>query len=243
MASRFVEDMLRAKYGRMHDGRNPYGSRGGYVVSSRGRGRDRDMEDYEEDYARTGRGGRRGGRGGMDYGYEEDMRSRDREMRGDDYGDMRSMDYARSGGRDYHYPYGMRYGMPPMDYGYDMRGRDYGDDDEKMEYGKMSKKDYEKWGKMLENEDGSRGEHFKKEQAEQIAKQMGIDVHSLGGAEVFAMTMNMKYSDLCNVARKYGVDRPEYYADLAKAFLHDKDYKGNPEEKLWLYYKCIVSED
>jgi hypothetical protein len=219
MASRFVEDMLRAKYGRMHDGRNPYGSRGGYVVSSRGRGRDRYREDYEED-----------------------MRSRDREMRGDDYGDMRSMDYGRSGGRDYHYPYGMPYGMPPMDYGYDMRGRDYGDDD-KMEYGKMSKKDYEKWGKMLENEDGSRGEHFKKEQAEQIAKQMGIDVHSLGGAEVFAMAMNMEYSDFCNVARKYGVDRPEYYADLAKAFLHDKDYKGNPEEKLWLYYKCIVSED
>ena len=219
MASRFVEDMLRAKYGRMHDGRNPYGSRGGYVVFSRGRGRDRYMEDYEED-----------------------MRNRDREMRGDDYGDMRSMDYGRSGGRDYHYPYGMPYGMPPMDYGYDMRGRDYGDD-YKMEYGKMSKKDYEKWGKMLENEDGSRGEHFKKEQAEQIAKQMGIDVHSLGGAEVFAMAMNMKYSDLCNVARKYGVDRPEYYADLAKAFLHDKDYKGNPEEKLWLYYKCIVSED
>ena len=246
MAGRFVEDMLRAKYGRMQDGRNPYGSRGGYVVSSRGR-RDRAMEDYGdygEDYARGGRGGSRSGRGGsrsdygydyrggMDYGY--DMASgRDRESR--DYEeDMR--------GRDYHYPYGMPYGMPPMDYGYDMRGRDYGDDEE-MQYGKMSKKDFEKWGKMLENEDGTRGEHFKKEQAEQIAKQMGIDVHSLGGAEVFAMTMNMEYSDLCNVARKYGVDRPEYYADLAKAFLHDKDYKGNPEEKLWLYYKCIISED
>lgn len=231
--SRFVEDMLRSKYGRMHDGRNPYGSRGGYVSSQRGR-RDRGMEDYGYDMARRGGMGRDMT---MDYNYDDEHeRTRGgREMR------EHERDYA-------YYPYREPYEM--YDYGdYDYaRGRggrsrrDYGDD-EKMEYGKMSKKDYEKWGKMLENEDGSRGEHFKKEQAEQIAKQMGIDVNSLGGAEVFAMAMNMKYSDLCNVARKYGVDRPEYYADLAKAFLHDKDYKGSPEEKLWLYYKCIVSED
>ena len=226
MANKFVEDMLRAKYGRMQDGKNPYGYRGGYVMSSRGRGRDRAMEDYGYDY-----------RGGMDYG--NDM-GRSREMEGRERQNMR--------GRDYNYPYGgMGYHYPPMDYGmdynYDMRGRDYGDHEEEMQYGKMSKKDFEKWGKSLENEDGSRGEHFKKEQAEQLARQMGIDIHSLGGAEVFAMAMNMMYADYCSVARKYGVDRPEYYADLAKAFLHDKDYKGNPEEKLWLYYKCIASEE
>ena len=231
MANRFVEDMLRAKYGRMHDGRNPYGSRGGYVVSSRrvsrGRGRDRAMEDYG--YDMTHERPVRGYEHEQEYRHEDDMRRRDME----DY----DMNY---------YPYGsMGYHYPPMDYGYDYARRsrrDYGDHEE-MEYGKMSKKDFEKWGKSLENEDGSRGEHFKKEQAEQLARQMGIDVHSLGGAEVFAMAMNMKYADYCGVARKYGVDRPEYYADLAKAFLHDKDYKGNPEEKLWLYYKCIASEE
>jgi hypothetical protein len=57
------------------------------------------------------------------------------------------------------------------------------------------------------------------------------------------MTMNMMYADYCSVAKKYGVDRPEYYADLAKAFLHDKDYKGTPEEKLWYYYNCIVLDE
>jgi hypothetical protein len=217
----------------VRDGRNPYGSRGGYVSYRRGR-RDRDMEDYGYDMARGGRRDR-----GMDYGYEEDY-ARGRDMRD-------SRDYER----DYHYPYGSMhnpyemYDFEQEDYARGRNGRyrrDYGDD-EKMEFGKLSKKDYEEWGKMLENADGSRGEHFKKDHAEQIARQLGIDMHSLGGAEVFAMTMNMMYADYCSVAKKYGVDRPEYYADLAKAFLHDKDYKGKPEEKLWYYYNCIVLDD
>ena len=55
--------------------------------------------------------------------------------------------------------------------------------------------------------------------------------------------MNMMYSDYCKVAKKYGVDRPEYYADLAKAFLRDKDFDGKPEEKLYIYYKAIVEKD
>ena len=237
---KFVEDMLRAKYGFTRDGRNPYGSRGGYVVSSRGR--DRAMDDYarrDMEYGYDMARGGRGSRGGRDYeGYEEDMRRRDmRERESQDYG------------RDYHYPYGggMGYGYPPYDYGYDMArndmrgGRDYGDDD--MEFGKMSKKDYEHWKKELKNEDGSHGEHWKKEQLEQVARQMGIDVHSLGGIDVLAMTVNMMYSDYCAVAKKYGVDRPEYYVDLAKAFLQDKDYKGDGEQKLWYYYQCIVKED
>ena len=229
----FVKDMLRSKYGRMQDGRNPYGSRGGYVTSHRSR-RDREMEDYGYDMAR----GRSGRDMNMDYNYEEDY-ARTREMPSREYE------------RDYHYPYGGHYPYEMYDFGgYDYargrggRGRrDYGEDEEKMEYGKMSKNDYKEWGKMLENADGSRGEHFQKDHIEQLARQMGVDVHSLGGIEVFAMTMNMMYADYCAVAKKYGVDRPEFYADLAKGFLHDKDYKGKPEEKLWLYYKCVVSDD
>ena len=123
------------------DGRNPYGSEGGYVVSSRGRGRGRrrggrrgdrgmdyadgrmsypmrDFGDYESDMARGGRGSR-GGQGGRsrggdrgDMGY--DMRS--------DYGydmarqgDMRS-DYARQGGMDGHYPQGQMGGYQPIEF-------------------------------------------------------------------------------------------------------------------------------
>ena len=35
--------------------------------------------------------------------------------------------------------------------------------------------------------------------------------------------MNVMYSDYYGVAAKYGLDRPEFYADLAKAFLMDLD--------------------
>ena len=39
----------------------------------------------------------------------------------------------------------------------------------------------------------------------------------------FFVAMNMRYSDEFEVAKKFGIDRPEYYADLAKSFLMDDD--------------------
>lgn len=39
---------------------------------------------------------------------------------------------------------------------------------------------------------------------------------------------------------RYGVDRPEYYADLAKEFLFDKD-AGGPEQKIAAYYHSIAA--
>lgn len=63
------------------------------------------------------------------------------------------------------------------------------------------------------------------------------------GYDIFCLAMNMMYSDYCKVAKKYGADTPEFYADMAKAFLRDKDFDGKPEEKLYLYYKTIVEKD
>lgn len=103
---------------RNYDGRNPYGSRGGYVTNRRPRGRrgDRGMNmDY--DMARGGRGSRGGDRADMDMRNDMDMRS--------DYGrgDMRRGDYndMARGRRDY--------AGNDMDYdmrgGYDRNGQDY----------------------------------------------------------------------------------------------------------------------
>lgn len=39
----------------------------------------------------------------------------------------------------------------------------------------------------------------------------------------FFTVMNMKYSDCLEVAKKFNVDKPEFYALMAKAFLTDKD--------------------
>lgn len=222
--NRFARDMLTSRYP-MQDGRNPYGSRGGYVTTRRPQRRDRDMQDYGEDYAR-GQGGR-GGRGGRrDYGYDYDMRG---DMRGGSYDDYRGGDY---GGEDYRY---RDYG----DYGYDDR-RDYG---HQPQYGKLSHKDMEEWKKALMNADGSHGEKFQKHQIEQIVKQHGINVDSMGGIDVFALAVNVMYSDYCEIAKKFGVDRPEFYVMLAKAFLEDKDSTSKGEEKLWLYYKIFGEQE
>ena len=44
------------------------------------------------------------------------------------------------------------------------------------------------------------------------------------------------------VAAKYGLDRPEFYADLAKAFLMDKD-AGGAEAKMAGYYHGVVKRN
>ena len=129
----------------------------------------------------------------------------------------------------------------------DRRMRDYDDEEDyrRRDYGKpkmFSRKDMETWKSMMRHEDGTRGEHFRKDQVKHACQQAGIDCEEFG-EDVFCLAMNMMYSDYCKVAKKYGVDMPEYYADLAKAFLRDKDFDGKPEEKLYLYYKAIVEQD
>ncbi len=229
----------------MQDGKNPYGSRGGYVRSDRG-------SDYGEDYAQGGRGGRdRGYDMGSDYA-RGGNRGGDRRSDYGDYGDYGDM--ARGRGRDRGEDYARRdrgsdyasYNDRRSDYEGDYR-RDRGEDYRRdmNDYGKpklFSRKDMETWKSMMKNEDGTRGVHFREEQVKRACEQAGIDCEEFG-EDVFCLAMNMMYSDYCKVAKKYGVDRPEYYADLSKAFLRDKDFDGKPEEKLYLYYKAIVEKD
>lgn len=159
----------------------------------------------------------------------------------DDYGDMRDYRNRSRMRREYD------------NYDEDYRGRarnsrgqfvssghnnDYGDDEEI----KLSKKDIKEWERDLENEDGTRGAHWDKQQIEEVAKRMGINSEEFGENILWIVT-NAMYSDYCGVAKKFGIDRPEYYVELAKAFLKDKDFDGDPEEKAMLYYKCIVDKE
>lgn len=196
-------------------GTGRYGMGGSRYYGRRDYGEDY-ARDYADDYARGGRRDR------ADYGYDYNM-ARGRRDRGEDYGD-----YAR--GRESG-DYDMRDRASYNDY-----RRDYGEPE------MFSHKDMETWKSMMRNEDGSRGEHFRKEQCKHAGQQAGVDIEEFGD-DIFCLAMNMMYSDYCKVAKKYGVDRPEYYADLAKAFLRDKDFDGKPEEKLYIYYKAIVEKD
>jgi hypothetical protein len=176
--------------------------------------------DREDDYAR----GRRDR--GMDYENQMDYRNMRDDYRSNNVHDMAN-GYNRRDKNDY---------ANYNEYDYRRDRNDYGKP--KM----FSHKDMETWKSMMKNEDGTRGVHFCEEQVKRACEQAGIDCEEFG-EDVFCLAMNMMYSDYCKVAKKYGVDMPEYYADLAKAFLRDKDFDGKPEEKLYLYYKAIVEQD
>ena len=115
------------------------------------------------------------------------------------------------------------------------------DDDHFRESTKMmefTREDAEKWASHMENEDGSYGAHWTMKQTDAVANITGVSVKSC----VWWAAMNMMYSDYYGVAAKYGLDRPEFYADLAKAFLMDKD-AGGAEAKMAGYYHGIVKRD
>lgn len=119
---------------------------------------------------------------------------------------------------------------------------EYDEDESEDESLKIKAKDIPAWAKHMENADGSDGAKFPKEQVRAIAEQEGIAFDKFTHEELF-VTANMMYSDYCLVARKYGIDRPDFYVCMAKAFLDDKDFDGEPSEKLALYYYCIVDSE
>lgn len=98
--------------------------------------------------------------------------------------------------------------------------------------------DVKEWNAKMINDDGSRGGHWTTEQTDAVADIVGVKFEHIS-SYCWNVAMNMMYSDYCAVAEKYGVSVPEFYADLACAFLFDKDAKG-PREKIGAYYSGIV---
>ena len=94
------------------------------------------------------------------------------------------------------------------------------------------------WAERMQNADGSTGPHWTMEQTTAVAESMGIQAPVVP-RWAWGVTMNMMYSDYYPVAVEFGLNRPEFYAALAKAFLLDKDGPG-PERKLMEYYEHIA---
>lgn len=230
MRNRYLSDRASRRMGMSRDGRNPYGSRGGYVVSSRGRGRDRgDM-----------RGSMRGNDRGMDYNYSMPEYDSRYDYRGNSYD--RGSDYHM--GSEYHREYSrpMQYelygvgGMRPRmdynyDYGYDYRGgRDYGEDMEKEYEEKLHK-----WIEKLKKHDRF---GWNKEQVIQQAKSMGVKFEKYDELEFYA-TYLMMISDYPKQANE-----PHSYLAMAKSFLEDEDAELKGSEKLCAYlYTIVLGED
>jgi len=86
----------------------------------------------------------------------------------------------------------------------------------------------------MENADGTTGPHWTMEQTEIVKNQRGIQ----WDAQEFNVAINMIYFDYSEVFKEYGVrDKIFLYADMAYAFLSDKDARPG---KLARYYNSIV---
>lgn len=209
-----MRDMRSRRIG-MRDGRNPYGSRGGYVVSSR-RGRDYGRMD---DYGRT-----------AEYRteYPDMAYSRSRMSRTRDYGE-----------RDYEYDrdYGdvRRVGNFEYDTYYD--GRDYGG-----EY-KLSSRELKEWSRDLLDE--IKPEHrqsFEKENFERKVRELGIEPREYSMEELYVTTLMME-SDYGQTMSKYGINNLDVMICLAKDFLEDPDSDLRFGDKLAAYCMNVACVD
>lgn len=226
------------------DGRNPYGSRGGYITSrdprrmrmDRGMGEDytydREMEDGRR--RRNAMGQYVSDRAYEDYGFHEERGFKPVEAMGyftGYYGG--GQDMARGGRRDYGY-----------DMGYDMRGRyDYGYDYAGDMGENLTREELEHWRKKLDKEVGDEQakNFFKKENIEQKARAMGIEMKGFNADEL-ALASYMLYSDYCKSMKPYVGSNMDIFIKMGEEFLTDPDSAVKGGEKLALYHE-IVSGD
>lgn len=100
--------------------------------------------------------------------------------------------------------------------------------------GTLTDQELAAWNAGMKNEDGSTGGHWTEEQTA-ATKPDGVS------SAAWNATMNMMYSDYCGAAQKCGCNKLEFYVEMAKAFLEDKDGPG-AEAKLAAYYHGIVNK-
>lgn len=95
--------------------------------------------------------------------------------------------------------------------------------------------DAHEWTAKMENTDGTTGGHWAPEQTTAVMRAHGLRYNPA----VWYAALNMIYSDYFETAKKHGVNTVDFFADMADAFLNDKD-AGTPEEKINAYYRCVA---
>lgn len=116
----------------------------------------------------------------------------------------------------------------------------HGDAKEAYRKRKLTKEEYKEWMDEMQHADGGTGEMFTTEETSALAKKIGLELDEKKKI-VFCVAMNMMYSDYCEVAEKFNVNKPEFYACMAKAFLEDED-SIKWGEKLSAYYNAVVEK-
>lgn len=101
----------------------------------------------------------------------------------------------------------------------------------------LSREDAEMWVESMRDADGKRGGRWTFEEIERYAPNFGVKQEEV--IDFFAV-LNALYTDYGKVAKKFGFDRMEVWAEMAKAFIHDKDAEPG---KVKLYYECITKKE
>lgn len=89
------------------------------------------------------------------------------------------------------------------------------------------------WVESMIFSDGSKGQKWSLEQAEKMMTLVGAKCDPV---EFWAI-LHAVYSDYSKVFKKYGMDQPEIYASVAKAWLEDEDAV---EDKAKAYFEHVV---
>lgn len=89
------------------------------------------------------------------------------------------------------------------------------------------------WVESMIFSDGSKGPKWSLEQAEKMMTLVGAKCDPV---EFWAI-LHAVYSDYSKVFKKYGMDQPEIYASVAKAWLEDEDAV---EDKAKAYFEHVV---
>lgn len=92
---------------------------------------------------------------------------------------------------------------------------------------KLTMEEAAEWVEGMKNTDPDHptGEKWTMEQIKPIATKHGFTTPDKQ-IEFWAV-MNMMYSDYYETAKKHGVSTMDFYADMAKAWMHDKDAVEN----------------
>lgn len=229
--NRVLRDRAMRRGGRRDramDSRNPYGSKGGYISSSR-RGRDRAMDnrDYYSEYDSRydSRYDERDRNQGNDYRYQQ-PREHNRPMEYEMYGKVRPRDSRDYDERDYN-DYGDYNDYNDYnDYG------DYADYDYAMEE-KEYKKKLKEWTEKLKHKDRF---HKEKQEILQMAKSMGATFEDYNEEE-FVAVYYMTVSDYRNEI----IASPQMAVLGAIDWIEDEDVANKGSEKLcsYLYYTVL----
>ncbi len=168
-----------------------------------------------------------GNEGENPYGEEPEVYRRQREERRDS-ANRNQMMHKQKEGMGHH---GQDYQKRQME----QRMRSMREDRGSMQ--ELDKETAMEWVECMEDASGVKGGAYSWHQAQQYGRNMGIT----GEQRLieFYAVMNAMHSDYWTVAKKFGVDKPEFYAHLAKCFIEDPDAV---DDKVYKYYECIAAK-